>query len=130
MNDDEKAIREVAAMWLSATKAGDIETVLGLMTDDVVFMTPGQEPFGKEVFAASSEVMKDMRFDGTSEIAEIKIVGDWAWLRNRLRVVVTPPSGHPVVRSGYTLTVLTKNTQGKWQVARDANLMTVEAVPQ
>ena len=47
---DEQAIREVVEQWMAASKAGDTETVLGLMTDDVLFMTPGQEPFGKDAF--------------------------------------------------------------------------------
>ena len=33
MNDDERAIRELIDTWMTASQAGDIETVLGLMTD-------------------------------------------------------------------------------------------------
>jgi ketosteroid isomerase-like protein len=62
-------------------------------------------------------------FDGSSEIVELKIVGDWAWMRSRLRVEITPPGGKPVVRRGYALTVLQKDSQGNWAVARDANLL-------
>ena len=51
MSDDECAIRELIATWMAASQAGDIEIVLSLMTDDVVFMVPGREPFGKEAFA-------------------------------------------------------------------------------
>ncbi|MEX2535890.1 MAG: hypothetical protein WD273_09880 [Trueperaceae bacterium] len=42
------------------------------MTDDVIFMVPGQEPFGKDVFAATSHKMKGMRMDGSSEIRELR----------------------------------------------------------
>src|SRR5438034_605203 len=45
--NDEQAIRDLIATWLRATAAGDIDQVLTLMTDDVVFVTPGQKPFGK-----------------------------------------------------------------------------------
>jgi uncharacterized protein (TIGR02246 family) len=89
-------------------------------------MVPGQEPFGKEAFAAASKGMQGVRIDGTSEIAELNVLGDWAWMRNRLRVTVTPPTGKPLVRSGYTLTILRKNQDGKWVIARDANLLTPE----
>ena len=41
MQDDEQQIRELVATWMAATKAGDVDTVLGLMTDDVVFLMPG-----------------------------------------------------------------------------------------
>ena len=42
MKSDEQEIRQLVAAWMAATKAGDIETVLGLMADDVVFLMPGR----------------------------------------------------------------------------------------
>ena len=69
MADDERAIRALVASWMSASKAGDIATVLGLMSDDVVFMVPGQEPFGKEAFAAGSKAMTGAKIEGTSDIS-------------------------------------------------------------
>jgi uncharacterized protein (TIGR02246 family) len=126
MSDDERAIRDLVSTWMAASKAGDLETVLGLMADDVVFMVAGREPFGKEEFAASSKGMAGVRIDGKSEIVEIQVMGDWAWMRNRLRVVVTPPGGNEIVRSGYTLTILRRQADGKWVIARDANMLRVE----
>lgn len=126
MDKDEQAIRDLVDTWLAATKKGDLETVLSLMADDVVFMVPGHEPFGKEAFAARSRSMKDVSVEGTSEIQEIEILGDWAWIRNRLKVTITPTDGKPAVHSGYTLTILRKNPDGKWILARDANLVTPE----
>ena len=124
MTDDEHAIRELIATWMTASQAGDIETVLGLMTDDVVFMVPGHEPFGKEAFATASQAMKGVRMEGTSEIRELNVLGDWAYLRNHIALTITPPGGVPVRRAGYTLTILRKGSDGKWRLARDANLMT------
>src|SRR5205823_14249226 len=93
------------------------------MADDVVFMVPGREPFGKDVFAAGAESMKGMRMEGTSDIRELKVLGDWAYLRNSITVTMTPPGGAPVKRAGYTLTVLRKEPDGRWVLARDANLL-------
>jgi uncharacterized protein (TIGR02246 family) len=126
MESDEQAIRGLVEKWLSATRAGDTETVLNLMADDVVFLVPGVEPFGKDVFAANSAKTKDFRIEGRSEIQELKILGDWAWMRTRLRVAFTPPNGKEMVRSGYTLTILRKEPDGRWVLARDANLLTPE----
>jgi ketosteroid isomerase-like protein len=42
--------------------------VLSLMADDVIFMVPGKEPFGKEAFAASATGMMKVRIVGTSDI--------------------------------------------------------------
>ena len=105
MTDDERAIRELVATWMTASQAGDIDTVLGLMTDDVVFMVPGREPFGKAAFAAMSEGMKGVRMEGSSDIRELRVLGDWAYLRNHIAITVTPPGGKPVKRAGYTLTI-------------------------
>ncbi len=127
MTDDERAIRELVDTWLAASKAGDLATVLSLMTDDVIFMVPGRNPFGKEAFAAASEGMKNLRTEGTSDIQEIHVLGDWAYLRNYIKMTVsTPDGGKPVRRSGYTLTILRKERDGRWRLARDANLLAAE----
>jgi hypothetical protein len=57
MTDDERAIRNVVETWMAASKSGDIATVLTLMTEDVVFMVPGQEPFGKEALPPPRTVL-------------------------------------------------------------------------
>jgi uncharacterized protein (TIGR02246 family) len=124
MTDDERAIRELVSTWLRASQAGDIDTVLSLMTDDAVFMVPGREPFGKAAFAAASKSMQSVNIDGTSDIVELQVLGDWAYLRNRLSVTITAPGGSPKTRSGYTLTILRKERDGKWRLTRDANLLT------
>jgi uncharacterized protein (TIGR02246 family) len=124
MSDDERAIRELIETWMEASGRGDTETVLGLMTDDIVFMTPGREPFGKEEFRAASETMRGAEMEGHVEIREIRILGDWAWIRNHIDLTVTPPSGEPVHRSGYTLSILQKGADGRWRLTRDANLVT------
>ena len=91
MTNDEREIRELVDRWMAASKAGDLPAVLSLMTDDVIFMVPGQPPFGKQAFAKASEGMKDVRIEGTSDIQEIQVMGDWAYLRNHLTMTVTPP---------------------------------------
>ena len=122
--DDEQAIRDLVNTWMTAISNGDLDSVLKLMSDDVVFMVPGKEPLGKEEFVAMNKGMKGVRVEGTSDIKEIKVLGDWAWMRNFLRVKVTPAEGNPMVSSGYTLTILKKNPDGRWLVVRDANLLT------
>jgi uncharacterized protein (TIGR02246 family) len=123
MIDDERAIRDLVATWMAASQAGDAASVLGLMADDVIFMVPGHEPFGKEAFAAASQSMKDVRFEGSYDIREIEVAGDWAYLRNYLTVTMTPPGGEPMRRAGFTLSILRKQPDGKWMLARDANLV-------
>jgi uncharacterized protein (TIGR02246 family) len=126
MQSDEDQIRELVATWMSATRAGDAQKVLGLMTDDVVFLVPGRPPMRKADFAEGIQAQaagSAPSFDGQSDIQEIQVCGDWAFMWTRLRVVATPPDGAPrTERTGHTLTVL-RREQGRWRLARDANLL-------
>jgi len=123
MSPDERAIRDLVDNWMKASRAGDIATVLSLMSDDAIFMVPGREPFGKQTFAANSRSMDGVRLEGVADIRELKVVGDWAYLRNYIEIAITPPGSETVRRSGYTLTILRKEPDGKWLLARDANLV-------
>jgi uncharacterized protein (TIGR02246 family) len=124
MSPDERAIRELVDTWMKASRAGDTETVLSLMSDDVIFMVPGREPVGKQAFAANSRSMDGVRLEGSADIRELKVLGDWAYLRNFIEITITPAGGTPVRRSGFTLTILRKEPDGRWLLARDANLVT------
>ena len=123
MTDDERAIRDLVATWMKASESGDVQTVLSLMADDVIFMVPGREPFGKDAFRAALETMKNAGMTGTSDIREINLVGDWAYIRNYIEITITPPAGNVMRRSGYTLSILRKQPNGKWVLWRDANLI-------
>ena len=123
MNEDERAIRELVETWMEASKAGDIARVLELMTDDVIFMVAGQEPFGKETFEANAQSMSGVVMDGRAEVLEMQVLGDWAWIRSHIEVTMTPPDGEPVHRAGRTLSILRKDGDGRWRLFRDANLV-------
>ena len=123
MTEDERSIRTLVNTWMTATQRGDLQTVLSLMADDVIFMVPGQEPFGKEAFAAASRSMKSARFEGRSDIEELKVLGNWAYVRNHIDLTITPEQDAPMHRAGYTLTILRKEADGRWVLARDANLV-------
>lgn len=127
MQSDEQQLRQLVATWMTATKAGDMATVLSLMAEDVVFLRPGHPPMiGKAAFAAAAKSQLDQeppQFDGTSTILEIKVLGEWAFMWTKLSVVVTPVGGvPPMTRAGHTLSILKKH-HGKWVLARDANML-------
>ena len=58
--DDARQIRQLVDSWIAASKAHDLPALMGMMTDDIVFMTPGRAPFGKAEFAADVERMKSV----------------------------------------------------------------------
>ena len=126
MQSDEQEIRQLVSTWMAASKAGDVDTVLSLMADDVVFLMPGQPVMQKGDFAVAARArlgQEAPQFNGTSEIQEIRILGDWAFMWTKLTVVVTPPGGvQPMTRAGHTLSILNKQS-GKWVLARDANML-------
>lgn len=125
MIDDETAIRAIQSDWFEATASGDVPRLRTIMADDVVFLTPGRAPFGLERFVAEFEAgRRQARISCEGSLEEVVVVGDVAFTRGRLAVAVTPVSGGPVKRlTGYTLSVFRRRPDGKWLLARDANLL-------
>ncbi len=130
MTTDENKIRLLVAAWVERTRAGDVAAVLAMMAEDVVFLTAGRPPMiGRAAFAEASRAQTPPNaaaphIDAEQEIEEITVVGDVAWMRTTLRIVITPTDGSPpITRAGHTLSVLRK-IDGRWIIARDANLLT------
>lgn len=124
MNSDEQQIRKLVTDWMAASKNGDVATVLSLMADDVVFLRGGHSPMGKDEFARTARAQANggPQFDGSSDIREIRVMGEWAFAWSQLRVKVTMPDGAQKQLAGPTLTIFRK-VDGKWVLARDANML-------
>jgi uncharacterized protein (TIGR02246 family) len=124
---DKQQIRNVIEAWIAATAAGDLNTVLGLMAEDVVFLLPGRPPMrGRESFAVASRSMEGkFRIEGRPDIQEIQIAGNFAFCWNYLSITVTPleGGGGPQHRAGNILSVFRKEPDGRWVLFRDANLL-------
>ena len=124
--DDERQIRQLVDSWIAASKAHDLPALLDMVTGDVVFMTPGRAPFGKAEFAADVERMKGVAINARAEVQEIEVFGPRAYVRNHVRVELTSPGQTPKRVSGYAMSVLCKEADGRWRIARDANLVMPE----
>jgi uncharacterized protein (TIGR02246 family) len=125
-DEDQRQIRQLVNSWIAASKAHDLAALMGMMTDDVVFMTPGRAPFGKTEFAADVERTKKVAIDARAEVQEIEVFGPRAYIRNHVRVELTSPGQAPKRVSGYAMSVLRKEADGRWRIARDANLVMPE----
>ena len=105
---------------------GDVDAVLGLMTDDVIFLVPGKPPMHKAEFAAALRGAAGAhrpKFESVSEVQEVQVSGDMAYMWTKLSVTSTPTEeSQAATRAGHTLTVL-RRVGGKWLLARDANLL-------
>jgi uncharacterized protein (TIGR02246 family) len=126
MLQDEQCIREVIADWLEATRRGEVERVLALMTDDVLFLLPGQAPMDKDAFARQARAQAQAgapRLEARSRIQEVRVLGDHAYVRSHLTVIAHPPGDGPsTARAGAVLSIFRKD-DGRWRLARDANLL-------
>jgi uncharacterized protein (TIGR02246 family) len=123
---DEAAIRQLVATWMKASQAGDVDTVLSLMADDVVFLVADQPPMRKADFEKAARAQAGAgapQIDGEAKVQEVQVMGDCAFAWTELRVTVTPRDGGAAkVRAGHTLTVF-RREHGRWVLARDANLL-------
>ena len=127
---DEDSIRALIETWAKATKAGDVETISTLMTEDAVFLTAGYPPKrGRQAFAESFRAgPAGAEIDSEIETEEIRVSGDMAYAVNRLRVSMKmDPNSAARQMSGYVLTVFLKESDGRWRLARDANLLTPDS---
>lgn len=123
---DEQQIRELIATCMRATAEGDLAQVLSLMTEDVVFLQAGQPPMrGRDAFADGFRAaLQKFRIEGVSEIQEIRIAGDQAFCWTQLSLTLTPLlGGSPRKRTGSTLSIFLKESDGLWRLLRDANLL-------
>ena len=123
---EEEDIRQLVATWHRATAGGDLETVLGLMAEDVVFLRAGQPPMrGKAAFAeATRAALEKFRIESSGDVQEVRTSGDLAYCWTELRVSMIPRDGGAGTRrAGPALTLLRKARDGKWVVSRDANML-------
>jgi uncharacterized protein (TIGR02246 family) len=125
MSPDEQKVRETHATWISAVNAGDLARLLTMTTDDLVLLSPGQEPSGRDGFAAKFSGAKEtMRFQCTSELEEVVVAGEVAYTRARDALTCTPRSGGDTMHfAGYRMTVYRQQPDGRWLLARDIHTL-------
>jgi uncharacterized protein (TIGR02246 family) len=122
---DAQEIRDLVATWAAASGSGDLEAIKSLMDEDILFLTAGgAEPFGRDTFIQHfNNNVKQMNLNVRADVREVEVRDDLAFARTWLDIRITLPSGEPVTRTGYTLSVYRRRPGGPWKLWRDANLV-------
>ena len=125
MGLDERAIRELHSSWIDAVNAGDLARLLSLMADDVMFLGPGETPFGRDAFSPRLSAAHDQaRINCISELLDVVVVSEVAYTLSRDTLSVTPRAeGEEMRFAGYRSTVYCKQPDSRWLLARDTHTL-------
>jgi uncharacterized protein (TIGR02246 family) len=119
--EDRRAILRLGKAWEEAIKRQDVNALLDMVTDDVLFMPPNMPTVqGKaavaemfRIFFATSTV------DQTFNPEEIQIGRDWAFARGQDVLTITPRAGGTPVRvEARGISILRREKDGIWRFAR------------
>jgi ketosteroid isomerase-like protein len=56
VDDDDRLFRDLLSQSFEATRAGDVAAVLALMTEDVLFLTPGRTARREPALALRNQI--------------------------------------------------------------------------
>lgn len=116
-----KEIEAVEQAIVEAFERKDAAAMAACYTEDAVLMPPNHPAVvGREAIEAHFRE-GFARFDAklATEIEEIEVAGDWAWLRTRLRQEITPRGGKPMTFTAKALVVARRQDDGSWKYHRD-----------
>lgn len=132
MESDEAAIRAWQEQWLQRSMAGEVDAMVDLMSEDVVFYVVGRPPIrGRNAFLDLMRAgVGTVEMESTATMEEVTIVGDVAYCASKLRVsmkaVGDSHPGSEMRRAGYALSILRRQGDGRWVLVRDANMLALE----
>lgn len=126
METIETIVQNMVQRWEDASRKKDPETILSMIAEDAVFLSPGMGKVeGKEGVAALYRSML-LKFDWVQnfEIEEVAASGDMLYVRGIDSATVTPLDGtKPSRYRGYGMMILRKQPDGSWKFARGINSM-------
>jgi uncharacterized protein (TIGR02246 family) len=126
MDTEQDAIRALHARWMDALSAQDLASLLSMMTEDVVLLSPGGAPIGRDGFRERfSSAHEALEIHCVSELEEVIVDGAVAIARSRDSLTVRPRDGGSMAAfAGHRLTVYRRQADGRWLLARDAHTLT------
>ena len=129
MASDEREIHTMHSIWIDAVNTSDLASLLTLVAEDVVFLTPNQAPFDQKGFSSNfMTAHQQMQICCTSELEEVVVVGEVAYTRSRDTLSVTPRAGgHAAQLAGHRMTAYRKQSDGRWLLSRDVHTLSAVA---
>ena len=133
LNEQGEEIRRLAIRWTAAVEAGDVEGLGRMMTEDIVVIHGnGRLICGKEAvmndFACS---LSEFSVQQTVEPEEIIVAGEWAFDRANVHTTIKSRKGGDTKEfDSRTVTILRKQGDAAWRVARVLGVLKATAEPQ
>ena len=121
---DLKAINDLTARDIEASKENDIDTLASLWTQDGVLIIPMSPPFvGKparrKMLEQQKELAKDVETTAYDERwEELRIIGDYAYEWGNISVTLELSGGKQGSHTVGAMRILQKQKDGEWLVAR------------
>ncbi len=109
--------------YVAAINSNDLQTFLGMLTDDVVFMPPNAPRLvGKDAVREwAAPYLEAYRIHWEKTTLEFIVAGDWAIEQYAYEESDRARDGGPPLRdTGKGINIYRRGTDGVWRVARDA----------
>ncbi len=116
------AIDDVYETYASAVNAGDMDRWITLWIEDGIQMPPDNpRNIGKEKIKSVAENLANLfHWKMVINCEEVKETSDWGYATGIYTVKLTPKDGGKTIKgSGKFLTILEKQDNGSWKIARD-----------
>jgi uncharacterized protein (TIGR02246 family) len=129
----EAEIAELVDRWLKATQSRDLDALLSMMDDDVMFL-PASGPVIRGKSDARSIYQRlfaqTSRVESCPVVEEIVVAGDWAFLTGSDELFLTlSESGMRVHMKGRAISIMRRHSDGCWRFARGINNMARQESP-
>ena len=121
---DIQAMNRIGELWVEADAAGDVDAHLALITDDYIRMEQDRPAIvGKNAFRELLQPFLDKyRYqDGKIITEEIRLAGDWAYVRGSWSgTILSKGGGDPVHVIVKWLDIRERQADGSWKISRSS----------
>ena len=125
-SEDLQAIEKLGEAWVAAVNASDVNGIVALVTDDVIFLPPNMMAVRgkKSVISMYQSFFSEYRVRHRGATEEIQVAGDWAFAWGTDYLTLIPVLGGPSIKvSGRVMSIMRRQPDGSWKFARAINNM-------